>query len=176
MIAGDNGISWWQSWLCVWIGYSIAGCFICLTGRIGATYHISFPVIARASFGTWGSLWPVFNRAAMACIWYGVQAWIGGELNQSLPLIPALKGSFTNPTQQDNASPLCFARFGPITKTFPIPFHPQARIRVITSHSSSSGSALSQPSGFPFTKSAICSPSKHTSHLLLVSPFSFGRL
>ncbi|KAL9628269.1 MAG: hypothetical protein Q9204_005995 [Flavoplaca sp. TL-2023a] len=79
MISGDNGIAWWQSWLCVWIGYSIAGCFICLTGRIGATYHISFPVIARSSFGIWGSLWPVFNRAAMACIWYGVQAWIGGQ-------------------------------------------------------------------------------------------------
>ncbi|KAI9795979.1 MAG: hypothetical protein M1833_006555 [Piccolia ochrophora] len=73
-----NGLSWWQSWLCVWIGYAIAGCFICLTGRIGATYHISFPVVGRASFGIWGTLWPVFNRAAMACIWYGVQAWIGG--------------------------------------------------------------------------------------------------
>lgn len=79
MISGEEGISWWQSWLCVWIGYSIAGCFICLTGRIGATYHISFPVVSRSSFGIWGSLWPVFNRAAMACIWYGVQAWIGGK-------------------------------------------------------------------------------------------------
>jgi NCS1 family nucleobase:cation symporter-1 len=49
-----------------------------MTGRIGATYHISFPVINRSSFGIWGALWPVFNRAAMACIWYGVQAWIGG--------------------------------------------------------------------------------------------------
>ncbi|MCJ1339221.1 hypothetical protein MMC09_004510 [Bachmanniomyces sp. S44760] len=77
MIVG--GLSWWQSWLCVWIGYTIAACFICLTGRIGATYHISFPVVVRASFGIWGSLWPVFNRAAMACIWYGVQSWIGGE-------------------------------------------------------------------------------------------------
>ncbi|KAI4211118.1 MAG: hypothetical protein LQ351_006126 [Letrouitia transgressa] len=79
MISGSKGISWWQSWLCVWIGYSIAACFICMTGRIGATYHISFPVVTRASFGIWGSLWPVFNRAAMACIWYGVQSWIGGE-------------------------------------------------------------------------------------------------
>ncbi|MCJ1254649.1 hypothetical protein MMC24_002464 [Lignoscripta atroalba] len=78
MIVG-GGLSWWQSWLCVWIGYSIAGVFICMTGRIGATYHISFPVVSRASFGIWGSLWPVFNRAAMACIWYGVQAWIGGQ-------------------------------------------------------------------------------------------------
>ena len=73
-----NGLSWWQSWLCVWIGYTISGTFICMTGRIGATYHISFPVVSRASFGIWGSLWPVFNRAAMACIWYGVQSWIGG--------------------------------------------------------------------------------------------------
>ncbi|KAI9889752.1 MAG: hypothetical protein M1814_004954 [Vezdaea aestivalis] len=74
-----SGLSWWQSWICVWIGYFISACFICLTGRIGATYHIGFPVVGRASFGIWGSLWPVFNRAAMACIWYGVQAWIGGE-------------------------------------------------------------------------------------------------
>jgi NCS1 family nucleobase:cation symporter-1 len=81
MISGSNiadGLSWWQSWLCVWIGYSIAACFVCMTGRIGATYHISFPVVNRSSFGIWGALWPVFNRAAMACIWYGVQGWIGG--------------------------------------------------------------------------------------------------
>ncbi|KAF1994913.1 uracil permease [Amniculicola lignicola CBS 123094] len=74
-----DGLSWWQSWICVWLGYSIAACFVCLTGRIGATYHISFPVVSRSSFGIWGALWPVFNRAAMACIWYGVQAWIGGQ-------------------------------------------------------------------------------------------------
>ena len=73
-----SGLSWWQSWLCVWVGYSIAACFVCLTGRIGAVYHVSFPVAVRSSFGIWGSLWPVFNRAAMACVWYGVQAYIGG--------------------------------------------------------------------------------------------------
>jgi NCS1 family nucleobase:cation symporter-1 len=77
MIVG--GLSWWQAWLCVWIGYAIAGCFIVLTGRIGAVYHIGFPVVGRSSFGIWGSLWPVFNRSAMACIWYGVQAYIGGH-------------------------------------------------------------------------------------------------
>ncbi|KAI0022312.1 permease for cytosine/purines, uracil, thiamine, allantoin-domain-containing protein [Xylariomycetidae sp. FL0641] len=77
MIVG--GLSWWQSWLAVWIGYTISGFFICCTGRIGATYHIGFPVVNRSSFGIWGSLWPVFNRAAMAAIWYGVQAYIGGQ-------------------------------------------------------------------------------------------------
>ncbi|PGH17589.1 hypothetical protein AJ80_04768 [Polytolypa hystricis UAMH7299] len=74
-----DGLSWWQSWLCVWSGYFIAGMFVCITARIGAVYHISFPVGVRASFGIWGSLWPVFNRAAMACVWYGVQSWIGGQ-------------------------------------------------------------------------------------------------
>ncbi|KAF8457406.1 permease for cytosine/purines, uracil, thiamine, allantoin-domain-containing protein [Terfezia claveryi] len=74
-----SGLSWWQSWLCVWMGYFVAGCFICATGRIGAVYHIGFPVVARSSFGIWGNLWPVLNRAGMACIWYGTQTWIGGS-------------------------------------------------------------------------------------------------
>lgn len=73
-----DGLAWWQAWLCVWVGYTIAAMFVCMTGRIGATYHIAFPVVNRASFGIWGSLWPVLNRAVMACIWYGVQSWIGG--------------------------------------------------------------------------------------------------
>jgi NCS1 family nucleobase:cation symporter-1 len=73
------GLSWWETWLCVWAGYTITAFFVVASGRMGAVYHISFPVINRASFGIWGSLWPVFNRGAMACIWYGVQSWIGGE-------------------------------------------------------------------------------------------------
>ncbi|KAL2267396.1 hypothetical protein VTJ83DRAFT_4673 [Remersonia thermophila] len=82
MISGSMivaGLSWWQSWICVWVGYFIAGFFICLTGRIGAVYHIGFPVVGRSSFGIWGSLWPVLNRTAMACVWYGVQTYIGGH-------------------------------------------------------------------------------------------------
>ncbi|KID62143.1 uncharacterized protein G6M90_00g051600 [Metarhizium brunneum] len=76
MIVG--GLSWWQAWLCVWLGYFFSACFVVLIGRTGAVYHIGFSVVNRAPFGIWGSMWPVFNRAAMACIWYGVQAYIGG--------------------------------------------------------------------------------------------------
>ncbi|KAF4496466.1 NCS1 family nucleobase:cation symporter-1 [Fusarium agapanthi] len=74
-----KGLSWWQAWLCVWIGYSITGIFVAINARFGAMYHIGFPVANRTSFGIWGSLWPVLNRAAMACVWYGVQAYIGGD-------------------------------------------------------------------------------------------------
>jgi NCS1 family nucleobase:cation symporter-1 len=68
-----DGLSWWQSWLCVWIGYTISALFVCLIGRIAAIYRIPFAVTNRASFGIWGSFWPIVNRAAMAVIWYGVQ-------------------------------------------------------------------------------------------------------
>ncbi|KAI1329802.1 permease for cytosine/purines, uracil, thiamine, allantoin-domain-containing protein [Xylariaceae sp. FL0255] len=74
-----NGLSWWQTWIAIWLGYFIAGGFVVSTGRIGATYHIGFPVVNRASFGIWGALWPVFNRAVLAAIWFGVQTYIGGE-------------------------------------------------------------------------------------------------
>ncbi|KAK7403979.1 uracil permease [Neonectria punicea] len=77
MIVG--GLSWWQAWICVWIGYTITGIFVAMNARFGAMYHIGFPVANRSSFGIWGSLWPVFNRAAMACVWYGVQSYIGGH-------------------------------------------------------------------------------------------------
>ncbi|KAJ6786330.1 hypothetical protein PWT90_04720 [Aphanocladium album] len=74
-----NGLSWWQAWLAVWLGYGFTALFIVLTGRIGAVYHISFPVLGRSSFGIWGNLWPVFNRVVMACVWYGINCYIGGH-------------------------------------------------------------------------------------------------
>ncbi|CAF5024759.1 unnamed protein product, partial [Rotaria sp. Silwood1] len=66
MVVG--GLAWWEAWICVWIGYTILAIFICLSGRIGATYHISFPVVSRSSFGLFGSFWPVLNRGFMACV------------------------------------------------------------------------------------------------------------
>lgn len=60
------GLSPWLAWACVWIGYSLVAPFIVLNARPGAILHVTFPVVARMSFGIWGSLWCVFNRAAMA--------------------------------------------------------------------------------------------------------------
>ncbi|KAJ7211246.1 permease for cytosine/purines, uracil, thiamine, allantoin-domain-containing protein [Mycena pura] len=71
------GLSWWQAWICVWVGYGIAAPFIVLNARPGAIFHVTFPVVARTSFGLYGSLWATFNRAAMA--WFGVQTAIGGS-------------------------------------------------------------------------------------------------
>ncbi|KAE8213117.1 hypothetical protein CF327_g3326 [Tilletia walkeri] len=82
MIASTSltaGLAWWQAWIAVWIGYGIVSIFVVMTARIGSHYHIGFPVVARSSFGIWGSLWPVLNRAVMACVWTAVQTWIGGS-------------------------------------------------------------------------------------------------
>jgi len=61
------GMSWWQAWICVWLGYGIVTPFIVLNARPGAIFHVTFPIVNRTSFGMFGSLWCVFNRAAMAC-------------------------------------------------------------------------------------------------------------
>lgn len=68
------GLSWWQAWICVWLGYSVVAPFIVLNARPGAIFHVTFPVVARTSFGLYGSLWPVFNRGVMA--WYVVQVFL----------------------------------------------------------------------------------------------------
>lgn len=73
------GLSWWVTWITVWLGYFLCGCFVTASSRVGNAYHISFPVSCRSSFGIWGSLWPVINRVVMACVWFGVQSSIGGN-------------------------------------------------------------------------------------------------
>lgn len=64
----QSKLSWWQAWICVWIGYGVVAPFIVLNARPGAKFHVTFPVVARTSFGLYGSLWCTFNRGAMA--WY----------------------------------------------------------------------------------------------------------
>lgn len=78
----EAGLSWWEVWISVILGYSFVGFFIFLSQRVGAYYHVCFPVACRSSFGIFGSIWPVLNRVVMACIWALVQAWIGGQCVQ----------------------------------------------------------------------------------------------
>jgi NCS1 family nucleobase:cation symporter-1 len=73
------GLSWWVTWITVWIGYGLCAAFVTASARVGNAYHISFPVSCRSSFGIWGSLWPIINRVVMACVWFGVQSTIGGN-------------------------------------------------------------------------------------------------
>lgn len=77
--AVSAGLSWGQAWAAIIVGYFVVAFLVVVTARIGAIYHVSFPILARSTFGVWGAVWPTLNRAVMACIWYGVQSFIGGN-------------------------------------------------------------------------------------------------
>lgn len=72
------GLNWWQTWICVWVGYLFVGLFVTLASRVGNMYHLSFPSSCRIAFGTYFSIWVVLNRVVMACVWYSTQAYLGG--------------------------------------------------------------------------------------------------
>lgn len=74
-----DGLAWWQTWIAVWIGYCFVTIFVILASRPGAVYHIGFPVLSRASFGIFGSIWPILNRVATATLWTAYQSYLGGQ-------------------------------------------------------------------------------------------------
>lgn len=74
----QSGMTWWQTWIAVWLGYFISGVFVSMTSRIGVVNHISFPIVVRASFGIFFAIWPVINRVVMSCVWYSVQSMMAG--------------------------------------------------------------------------------------------------
>src|SRR6187401_289148 len=74
----NNGMSWWQAVLTIFLGNAIVLVPMLLNGHAGAKYGIPFPVFARASFGTKGANIPAMLRAIVACGWFGIQTWIGG--------------------------------------------------------------------------------------------------
>src|SRR5438046_2712425 len=55
-----------------------------LNAHAGTRYGIPFPVFVRASFGVRGANVPAGLRALVACGWFGIQAWIGGQAIYSM--------------------------------------------------------------------------------------------
>jgi NCS1 family nucleobase:cation symporter-1 len=73
------GMNWSQALLTILLGNTIVLIPILLNSHPGTKYGIPFPVFARAAYGTIGSNVPALMRAIVACGWFGIQAWIGGE-------------------------------------------------------------------------------------------------
>lgn len=73
------GMSWKQALFTILLGNTIVLVPILLNSHPGTKYGIPFPVFARASYGTIGSNVPALMRALVACGWFGIQAWIGGQ-------------------------------------------------------------------------------------------------
>src|ERR1700688_326225 len=77
MIAG--GMNWKQALFTVFLGNVLVLIPMLLNAHAGAQYGIPFPVFARSAFGVLGANLPAILRALVACGWFGIQAWIGGE-------------------------------------------------------------------------------------------------
>lgn len=82
LIAG--GMSWKQAIGTVFLGNLIVLIPMILNAHAGAKYGIPFPVYVRASFGVRGANIPAILRALVACGWFGIQCWIGGEAIHSM--------------------------------------------------------------------------------------------
>jgi nucleobase:cation symporter-1, NCS1 family len=74
-----EGMNWWEAVLTITLGNIIVLIPMVLNAHAGTRYGISFPVYCRASFGIRGANIPALLRALVACGWFGIQTWIGGE-------------------------------------------------------------------------------------------------
>ncbi|MFJ5217315.1 NCS1 family nucleobase:cation symporter-1 [Streptomyces sp. NPDC088354] len=73
------GMDWKQAVFTIALANLVVLVPMLLTGHAGPKYGIPFPVFARASFGVRGANLPALVRAAVACVWFGIQTWIGGS-------------------------------------------------------------------------------------------------
>ncbi|HEY2907825.1 MAG TPA: NCS1 family nucleobase:cation symporter-1 [Vicinamibacterales bacterium] len=88
------GMNWSQALVTILAGNTIVLAPILLNSHPGTKYGIPFPVFARAAYGTFGSNVPALMRALVACGWFGIQAWIGGEALQTMfkTIVPGWAG------------------------------------------------------------------------------------
>ncbi|MFT4977861.1 MAG: NCS1 family nucleobase:cation symporter-1 [Myxococcota bacterium] len=75
----EQGMSWSQAVVTVMLGNVIVLIPMILNGHPGTKYGVPFPVMSRAAFGIHGAHIPSLLRALVACGWFGIQTWIGGQ-------------------------------------------------------------------------------------------------
>lgn len=77
--------------LAIGVGSLVIFVLMTMVGNAGVRTGVPFPVLARASFGTFGANVPALVRAVVACFWYGAQtAAAAGALVALLVRSPAL--------------------------------------------------------------------------------------
>ncbi len=79
-----GGMNWKQAIGTILLGNLIVLIPMLLNADAGTRYGIPFPVFVRASFGVRGANVPAVLRALVACGWFGIQTWIGGQAIYSM--------------------------------------------------------------------------------------------
>ncbi len=73
------GMNWVQALITITIGNIVVLAPMLLNSHAGTKYGIPFPVFARAFYGLRGANLAALLRAFIACGWFGIQTWVGGE-------------------------------------------------------------------------------------------------
>jgi NCS1 family nucleobase:cation symporter-1 len=91
----DGGMNWSQAVFTIFLGNVIVLVPMILNAHAGTKYGIPFPVFCRASFGPLGANIPALLRALVACGWFGIQSWIGGNAIYQIAAVfsPGLRDS-----------------------------------------------------------------------------------
>src|ERR1700750_255083 len=102
----QGGMNWKQAVFTIFIGNVIVLAPMLLNSHPGAKYGVPFPVLARASFGVLGANVAAVLRALVACGWFGIQTWVGGEAVSSLLTI-----LFPGWAHVEHGTAICFVVF-----------------------------------------------------------------
>ena len=89
----DDGMSLGLAMTAVIVGNVVILVPLLLNAHPGTQYGIPFPVLLRAPFGVFGSNVPAMMRALVACGWFGINTWIGGNAIYTLVMAIAPDGS-----------------------------------------------------------------------------------
>ena len=73
------GMGWLQAFLTITIANFLVLVPMLLNSHAGTKYGIPFPVFSRAFYGVRGANLAALLRAFVACGWFGIQTWIGGQ-------------------------------------------------------------------------------------------------
>src|SRR5690349_15921117 len=77
------GMNWRQALVTILVGNTIVLLPILANSHPGTKFGIPFPVFARAAYGVFGANVPAIMRALVACGWFGINTWIGGQALQT---------------------------------------------------------------------------------------------
>jgi len=102
----QGGMNWKQAVFTVFLGNTIVLVPMLLNSHPGARYGVPFPVLARASFGVLGANVAAVLRALVACGWFGIQTWVGGEAISTLLTI-----LFPGWAHVEHGTAICFFAF-----------------------------------------------------------------
>jgi NCS1 family nucleobase:cation symporter-1 len=110
-----EGMNWWQALITILLGNLIVLIPMILNAHVGTKYGLPLPVFLRLSFGIQGAILASLLRGLVACGWFGIQTWIGGQAIYELlrVIVPGLAntphlGSFIG---LNLAQAICFLFF-----------------------------------------------------------------